>query len=66
MTPSNAIKARILVFAEEWVATQQAPCTVRAKLNDTAFLCACIEEIVDEAVREAILTTAAVFKEEAQ
>jgi ribosomal protein S20 len=55
---SSRVRALISKFAAEWLAdTHDA--------TDHEFLCACVERIVDDAVRDAIITAAKVFRPEA-
>jgi hypothetical protein len=55
MATSERIRALIADFAAEWL---DSP----SDQTHHELLCGCVEKIVEEAVHEAILTTAKVFK----
>jgi hypothetical protein len=60
--PSEAIAAKIAAFAREYVSKGRAGALTQAEERDVQFLDACVTAIVDEAVRDAILLTAEVFR----
>lgn len=63
MKPSDHIKRMIEDFAADWTATERSRAK-RRTAEDMRLLADEITRIVDEAVREAILTTASVLRDE--